>query len=328
MRRLLVDSDMITRSQPRESLKRALFLSPEHKKTIAATTSSVPHQAMKSKRALFSSPVRQAETKSLDGTSSDQFLKRKRDFDEADNSRSKIAKSLSFGGDSIGSSQSVTFSRRASEVLATRTMAELNETHKKKLLWAVTEALRLHGWRMSSAGFREKASALAQLTRKLLTLPPHAAKLAAPKLSTSDTLFKLARRYVFAIIQGRTVEECFQDEQIKLSTETNKLSGYISATAYQQMKTKQAPCTLTSQIKENTCNDGSLKQEQPRSTSKNILQDKMVNIDTNSNSSSSGFGMLDKIGVFRSNSMPSFEEAAKMRARRQISFDNVDFPKR
>ncbi|XP_045777612.1 uncharacterized protein LOC123875677 isoform X2 [Maniola jurtina] len=328
MRRLLMDSDMVTRSQPRESLKRALFVSPEHRKTMPQTTSSVPHQAMKSKRALFSSPVRQAETKSQDGTSSDQFLKRKRDFDDEDNSRSKIAKSLSFGGDSIGSSQTVAFSRRASEVLATRTMAELNETHKKKLLWAVTEALRLHGWRMSSPGFREKASALAQLTRKLLTLPPHAAKLAAPKLSTSDTLFKLARRYVFAIIQGRTVEECFQDEQIKLSTETNKLSGYISATAYQQMKTKQIPCTLTSQIKENTCNDGSMKQEQPRSTSKNILQDKMVNIDSNSNSNSSGFGMLEKIAVFRSHSMPSFEEAAKMRARRQISFDSVDFPKR
>lgn len=122
------------------------------------------------------------------------------------------------------------------------------------------------------------------------------------------------------------MDECFQDEQIKLSTETSKISGYISATAYQQMKTRQVPCTLTSQIKENACGERSTIQEQPRSSSKNILQDKMVNIDTNSNSS--GLGSLDKIGVFKSNSMPSFEEAAKMRARRQISFDNVDFPKR
>ncbi|CAG4986873.1 unnamed protein product [Colias eurytheme] len=320
MRRLVLD-DNLSKTQPnRETLKRALFISPENRKPMPSVSSmSVPNQAIKSRRALFGSPVRSAETKSMDGTQSDHFLKRKRDpfDDDVEANRSKIAKSLSFGGD-FGSAKAVAFNRRASEMLSTRNSAELNETHKKKLLWAVSEALRLHGWRMSSPGFKEKASSLAKLTRRLLTLPPHAAKLAAPKLSTSDTLFKLARQYVFAIIQGRTVEECFQDEQIKLANETNKISGYISATAYQQLKSK--PHTLTSQIKEN-CTNKNIVQE-PKSASKNILQDKLVNIDSNSSTS-----MFDKV-QFRSNSMPSFEEAAKMRARRQISFDNVEFPKR
>ncbi|CAH2089392.1 unnamed protein product [Euphydryas editha] len=327
MRRLLLDSESLSKSQPsRETSKRALFISPETKKTMPVACSSVPHQAMKSKRALFGSP--EAETKSLDGTTSDHFLKRKLDSldDVSDNNRSKIAKSLSFGGDTLRTSQPM-FSRRASEIPAAKSKAELNEIHKKKLLWAVTEALRLHGWRMSSPGFREKASALARLTRKLFTLPTHAAKLAAPQLSTSDTMFKLARQYVFAIIQGRTVDECFQDEQIKLANESTKITGYISASAYQQLKNKQMTSTFTSQIKENTFNEGSLKHEQPRSGTKNVLQDKLVNIDSNSNSSS-GFNMLEKVGVYKSNSMPSFEEAAKMRARRQISFDTVDFPKR
>ncbi|XP_045452317.1 uncharacterized protein LOC123661398 [Melitaea cinxia] len=330
MRRLLLDSESLSKSQPsRETSKRALFISPENKRTVPVACSSVPHQAMKSKRALFGSPVREAETKSLDGTTSDHFLKRKLDYldDVSDNNRSKIAKSLSFGGDSLRASQPVMLNRRASERPATNCMIKLNETHKKKLLWAVTEALRLHGWRMSSPGFREKASALARLTRKLFTLPPHAAKLAAPQLSTSDTMFKLARQYVFAIIQGRTVEECFQDEQIKLANEKVKITGYISASAYQQLKNKQVTSTFTSQIKENTCNEATLKQEQPRSGTKNVLQDKLVNIDSNSNSSS-GFSVLEKTVVYKSNSMPSFEEAAKMRARRQISFDTVDFPKR
>ncbi|CAH2095299.1 unnamed protein product [Euphydryas editha] len=331
MRRLLLDSDSLSKSQPsRETSKRALFISPETKKTMPVACSSVPHQAMKSKRALFGSPVREAETKSLDGTTSDLYLKRKLDSldDVSDNNRSKIVKSLSFGGDTLRTSQLCSMlNRRASEVPAAKSMAELNETHKKKLLWAVTEALRLHGWRMSSPGFREKASALARLTRKLFTLPPHAAKLAAPHLSTSDTMFKLARQYVFAIIKGRTVDECFQDEQIKLANESTKITGYISASAYQQLKNKQVTSTFTSQIKENTFNEGSLKQEQPRSGTKNVLQDKLVNIDSNSNSSS-GFSSLEKAGVYKSNSMPSFEEAAKLRARRQISFDTVDFPKR
>lgn len=133
MRRLLMDSEHMTRSQPtRETLKRALF-SPENRKTVpVAASTSVPAQAMKSKRALFGSPVR-ADTKSMDGTQSDQFLKRKRDLmdDDGDNGRSKIAKSLSFGGDTYGSSHSLAFARRASEAFATKTSNEWSEIHKK-----------------------------------------------------------------------------------------------------------------------------------------------------------------------------------------------------
>ncbi|CAK1550786.1 unnamed protein product [Leptosia nina] len=319
MRRLLMD-DKLSKTQPnRETLKRALFISPDNKQTISRTNSmSVPNQAIKSRRSLFGSPIRQAETKSMDGTSSDNFLKRKRDDDDIDTNRSKIAKSLSFGGDTLDCPQSIPLNRRASEMLSSKNSAELNELHKKKLLWAVSEALRLHGWRMSSPGFKEKASLLARLTRKLLTLPAHSAKLNAPKLSTSDTLFKLAKQYVFAIIQGRTVDECFQDEQIKLANESNKLSGYISASAYQQLKNKP----LISQVKEN-CSD--LMKPESKSVMKNVLQDKMLNVDSNSNSSCTS--IFDKVAL-KSNSMPSFEDAAKMRAKRQISFDNVDFPKR
>lgn len=133
MRRLLMDTETLTRSQPsRETLKRALFISPEHRKRVSpAPSSSVPAQAMKSKRALFGSPV-SAETKSSDGSQSDQFLKRKRDTldDTPETSRAKIAKSLSFGGDSAsGSSQYL--SRRASESFISRNVSDLNENHKQ-----------------------------------------------------------------------------------------------------------------------------------------------------------------------------------------------------
>lgn len=139
----------------------------------------------------------------------------------------------------------------------------------------------------------------------------------------------MARKYVFAIIQGRTVEDCVEEEQHKLDNETNcKVTGYISANAYQLIKSRQNATSFNPQIKENSCSSLAVKQEL-KSGTKNVLQDKLVNIDSNSNSSS-GMSMIDKasLGIFKSNSMPSFEEAAKMRARRQISFDNVDFPKR
>lgn len=138
MRRLLLDenrsqSEHVTRSQPRENfIKRALFVSPENRKSVPQVPcTSVPAQAMKSRRSLFGSPIT-AETKSLDGSHSDQFLKRKRSIDDVgDNSRSKIAKSLSFGGDCIGTEQSATLYRRSSEVFASKNSVELNETHKK-----------------------------------------------------------------------------------------------------------------------------------------------------------------------------------------------------
>lgn len=137
--------DTLSKTQP--NLKRALFVSPEHKKIEPVPSSSVPHHAMKSKRALFGSPVRQAETKSLDGSTSDQFLKRKRDTldDVPETSRSKIAKSLSFGGDTMGSnmSQPITLNRRASEI-SSRNMAELNETHKKVNIILIT-FFQFHG---------------------------------------------------------------------------------------------------------------------------------------------------------------------------------------
>lgn len=138
MRRLLMDTDNMTRSQPtRETLKRALFVSPDNRKSIpTAPSTSVPLQAMKSKRALFSSPDRTADTKSADGTRSDHFLKRKLDAldEQPENSRSKVAKSLSFGGDTIGTMNPHSIARRASEVFSRRNTADLNETHKKPRL--------------------------------------------------------------------------------------------------------------------------------------------------------------------------------------------------
>lgn len=132
MRRLLLDSETLSKSQPsRESLKRALFISPENRKAPPLpTSSSVPHQVMKSKRNLFGSPVRPEESQSMDGT--EHFLKRKRDiFDDGSQNRNKIAKSWSFGGDNMSVTQPIAFNRRASEVISTKTHAELNEIHKK-----------------------------------------------------------------------------------------------------------------------------------------------------------------------------------------------------
>ncbi|XP_045522258.1 uncharacterized protein LOC123712923 isoform X2 [Pieris brassicae] len=253
-RRLLLD----------EAPKRALFVSPEG----AALGLTAPKPLGKSRRSLFGSPIGQTESKSTDGAS-----KRKREDDDGDSKRVKMAKSLSFGGDSSEYPLShLPLQRRASELLSSKNSAELNDSHKKKLLWAVSEALRTHGWRMSCPGFREKASQLARLTRRLLTLPPHAHRLAAPALSTSDTLLKLARRYAFAVIRGRTVEECFRDEETRLADEGKEL---------------------------------------------------VTRLGRNANSDS--YPTVLERFARGSSSTPSFEDAARARAKRQISFDGADF---
>lgn len=125
--------DDVSRSQPsRETLKRALFISPDSRKQIpTASSTSVPANAMRTKRALFGSPDR-ADTKSADGTQSDHFLKRKRDSldDIPETNRSKIPKSLSFGGGTTDASHSMSFSRRASEMFTNKS-AGLNDNHKQ-----------------------------------------------------------------------------------------------------------------------------------------------------------------------------------------------------
>lgn len=328
-RRLVTDSEPLSHST-KESFKRALFVSPDNcSKVPEASTASAPN-VFKSRRALFGSPDKTAETKSLDGTPSDNFLKRKRDpTDNEDEIRSKIPKSLSFGGDTFGISHSQPMSRRASEMFAYGNAVQLNEVRKKKLLWAVSEALRIHGWRFGAPGFRERASSLAQLMRKLIALQPHAARVANPRHSTSATMLKLARQYVFAIIQGRTVNECYQEEKSKLANDTKvKVTGYISDAAYQQMKARQITTqAIVSQIKENTYVSILTRPDSQRSANMSVLQDK-VNIDSNSSSDSVIDKTIDRSALFKSNSMPSFNDSAKMRARRQITFDNVDSSKR
>ncbi|XP_022128459.2 uncharacterized protein LOC111002610 isoform X2 [Pieris rapae] len=252
VRRLLMD----------EAPKRALFVSPEG----AALGLCAPKPLGKSRRSLFGSPNGQTESKSVDGAA-----KRKREDDDGDSKRVKMAKSLSFGGDS-SEYPHVPLQRRASELLSSKNSAELNDSHKKKLLWAVSEALRTHGWRMSCPGFREKASHLARLTRRLLTLPPHAHRLAAPALSTSDTLLRLARRYAFAVIRGRTVEECFRDEETRLAEEGKELGSRLGR-----------------------------------------------------NANPDSYPTLGERFARGSSSTPSFEDAARARAERQISFDGADF---
>ncbi|GBP22648.1 Calcium and integrin-binding family member 3 [Eumeta japonica] len=325
MRRLLMDPDASKLAQPmRETSKRALFVSPDKKSIPTPTPVASKPQIMKLKRALFESPNKE-RARSLDGMMSESLKRKRDDYDDAcECNRSKIAKSFSFAGDIDNSSSSSSFQRRSSDMLTYRSAAELNEINRKKLVVAVNEALRGYGCRMGAPGFRERMSALWRLTRRLMALPAHAARLAAPGRSTSEIMLKLARLYAYAIIQGKTEEECYQEERFKLANEAaTKVTGYISATAYQEMKAKLA----ASRVKENTCSDLNSKPDVSKSTSKNVLKDKLVNVDNSSNSGSNSTFIPNKVELLKTNSMPSFNEVAKMRARRQISFDNIDLPK-
>lgn len=100
---------------------------------------------------------------------------RKRKFSEisdcsSDSSpKSKFPRSLSFNSKPVGGKITL---RRSSENIGAinkSSSSELSEVHRKKLLWAVAEALRSHNIGMSHPQFKTYAAVLARLTRKLLS---------------------------------------------------------------------------------------------------------------------------------------------------------------
>lgn len=125
---------------------------------------------------------------------------RKRKFSEISDStsdsspKSKFPRSLSFNSGTEKNSKILT--RRSSENIVGTTNkslnSELSDIHRKKLLWAVAEALRSHNIGMSHPQFKTHAAVLARLTKKLIS---------EDKQKTGSTSEKMLKYVVFSIYQ-------------------------------------------------------------------------------------------------------------------------------
>lgn len=201
----------------RETSKRALFLSPAQEEVKPTIAPEFSRRVEKSKRALFSPPRRLERSisnistisstsfscnsnkklsfgheNSLSQTNSDvsMNLKRKRENDDGENVEphcSKLAKyhgSLTSARLNTSNSLNSTLTKAASESSMFQNN-QLSASHKQKLLWAVSTALKKKSITTSHENFNHFASVLAKVVKRL-----YLETLSIKSESTSGTMLR------------------------------------------------------------------------------------------------------------------------------------------
>ncbi|XP_035791262.1 uncharacterized protein LOC118466284 [Anopheles albimanus] len=117
-----------------------------------------------------------------------------------------------------------------------RPVMVLTENHKKKLLWAVSQALQSKQITVKHESFKQHASILVRVVKKLfLEFNDNSIN------STSEKLLRLANKHVFEVIQGKSVDEIYFREKTRILNARNmtKLQGYIGPEEYEMRQLKR-----------------------------------------------------------------------------------------
>ncbi|XP_058456187.1 uncharacterized protein LOC131433680 [Malaya genurostris] len=154
---------------------------------------------------------------------------------------------LNTGSTSESGFNGKTLFRSSSEVTfpdsANRSVTVLTENHKKKLLWAVSQALQIKQITVKHERFKQCASSLARVVKRLfLEFNDQSVS------STSEKLLRLANKHVYDVIQGRSVDDIYFKEKTRIlnAKNTSKLQGYIAPQEYEQRQQLLKRSTSTS----------------------------------------------------------------------------------
>uniref|UniRef100_A0A182PHC8 Uncharacterized protein n=1 Tax=Anopheles epiroticus TaxID=199890 RepID=A0A182PHC8_9DIPT len=123
-----------------------------------------------------------------------------------------------------------------------RPVAMLTENHKKKLLWAVSQALQSKQITTKHEMFKQHASILARVVKRLfLEFNDQTTS------STSERMLKLANKHVYEVIQGKSTDDIYLREKTRLMNARNvqKLQGYIAPEEY-ELRKLQRTASITS----------------------------------------------------------------------------------
>nr|XP_036219266.1 uncharacterized protein LOC106620791 isoform X2 [Bactrocera oleae] len=126
--------------------------------------------------------------------------------------------------------------RSHSEMVAQTT--NLTENQRKKLLWAVSQALQEKKITMKHESFKQYAAVLARVVRRIFQ-----EFFQKSSTSNSETLLRLAKRYVHNVMGGRNADDIYLHAKAKIARERNesnsRLSGYIGPEEYRRLKDSQ-----------------------------------------------------------------------------------------
>ncbi|XP_037042484.1 uncharacterized protein LOC119078870 isoform X2 [Bradysia coprophila] len=237
----------------RETSKRALFQSPPQQKPKCVKPTipeDVARRVDKSKRMLFSPSTDERDAKPSNSFSQ-PIGKRRRDedgllgnqsklpriggIDDIRTSRTMLAKSQTFCVNNTINNEPAT----GSSVLRARSDVTLNgqqlsQSHRRKLLWAVSTSLRKKNINSQHKDFTAFASVLAKVVKRLFL------ETRDESTSTSDTMIRIADRLVFWVVQGKSIDEIYLNEKMRKenlrAASKIKLKGYIGPEDYEKLK--------------------------------------------------------------------------------------------
>ncbi|KAJ8949228.1 hypothetical protein NQ318_022740 [Aromia moschata] len=230
------------------SSKRKLFQSPDHDKNCSLFLPSTSGMSTfdndlknpATKRALFlspskSSPIKRSPFKRSPFKRLEAGDKKRKRDDSEDMHPSKMSKIANIRPSETETKG--TFDRTASDLnlslnkSVSSQSGELSVEHKKKLYWAVYEALRSQNITHTHPQFKVYASVLARVTRRfLLNLSNNASRAEG---GTSERMSRIARHHVYAVVKGKTVDEII-NEYMRNRLRNVKPRGYIGIEEFRE----------------------------------------------------------------------------------------------
>ncbi|KAM7344838.1 cyclin E-interacting protein minus [Cochliomyia hominivorax] len=113
--------------------------------------------------------------------------------------------------------------------------SSLTENQKKKLLWAVSQALQEKKITAKHESFKQYASILARVVRRIFQ-----EFYQKSSTSNSETMLRLAKKYVYPVTTGGSADDIYLQAKTQIEDtkrqSTTRLSGYIGPEEYQQLK--------------------------------------------------------------------------------------------
>lgn len=146
------------------------------------------------------------------------------------------ATSDGIGAPGIGGKTLIRANSEISSADGPRPLVTLSDSHKKKLLWAVSQALQSKQITAKHELFKQHASNLVRVVKKLF-LEFNDQTIT----STSEKFLKLANKHVYEVIQGKSVDDIYFREKTRIMNARNmpKLQGYIAPEEYELRKLKR-----------------------------------------------------------------------------------------
>ncbi|KAH8399335.1 hypothetical protein KR215_007993 [Drosophila sulfurigaster] len=149
----------------------------------------------------------------------------------------RLSHGLSGSSSTLACSTTPTISKlhRAHSEMSATPQSAMTDNQRKKLLWAVSQALQEKKISAKHENFRQHAADLARIVKRIFQ-----EFYLGHTTSNSETLLRLAKKYAFSVIAGKQPDDIYlqarsQESETKLQSSA-RLSGYIGPEEFAQRK--------------------------------------------------------------------------------------------